>query len=156
MKKVATVISELSVETAISLASGCSITVKIDNEELIIESSDVIVQRTPRDGMVVASAGNVMVVIETMLTPELVREGLAREFVSKVQNLRKDMGLEVSQRIMIDFVADDELSLAIKEHYSYIVNETLAIVCQTISSILDGQILDINGHNCKICIVPKL
>ena len=110
----------------------------------------MVVQRTPREGLVVAASENVIVAIETALTPELVREGLAREFISKLQNLRKDADFEVTQRIAVDFVAGEEIAVAIQAHRDYIMGEILAVSCQSASELSSGADLDLNGHTCRV------
>jgi isoleucyl-tRNA synthetase len=150
MKQAAAAISALPAEAAALLASGRPVTVEVEGEAAKIEAADVVIQRTPREGMVVAAAESVIVAIETALTPELVREGLAREFVSRIQNLRKEADFEVSQRIAIDFVADEEVAAAVQAHRAYIANETLAVACMRMTALPDGAALDLNGHACQV------
>ena len=151
MKLAAAAIAALPAAEAVLLAAGRPVTVDMDGTFEKIEPTDVVVQRTPREGLVVAAQENVIVAIETALTPELICEGLAREWVSKIQNLRKEADFEVSQRIAIDFIADDEVAAAIKTHRGYILSETLAVAClrmQTLPS--PGAELDLNGHVCQV------
>ena len=61
------------------------------------------------------------------MTPELIRGGYAREVVNRIQRARKEVGLEVSDRIEVAYAADPEISLAIEEHKSHIKTETLAV-----------------------------
>jgi isoleucyl-tRNA synthetase len=151
MKAVAAVISALPAEAAVMLAAGRPVTVELDGETARIEAADVVVQRTPREGMVVAAGESVIVAIETAVTPELAREGLARELVSRIQNLRKEADFEVSQRIAIDFVADEEVAAAVQAHRAYIANETLAVACLRMTALPDGgAMLDLNGHTCQV------
>ena len=150
MKLAAAAIAALPSGQAAQLAAGKSIQTIIDNNHETIEPTDVVVQRTPRDGLVVAAEGNVIVAIEIKLTPELVREGLAREFVSKVQNLRKEADFEVSQRIVIEFAAGDEVAAAIQAHRPYIESETLAISCVRQAKLPDATELDLNGRACRV------
>ena len=150
MKLAAAAIAALPSHEAALLAAGKPVTVMMDGASEKIEPADVVVQRTPREGLVVAAEGNVIVAIETALTPELVCEGLAREFVSKVQNLRKDADFEVSQRIGITFATDDETATAIKTHGAYIATETLALSCVREAEMPEGADLDLNGHTCRV------
>jgi len=151
MKVVAALIAQLPQASAAALATGLHATIDVAGESLRLEPTDVVVQRTPREGLVVAAEENVIVAIETTLTPELVREGLAREFVSKIQNLRKEADFEVSQRIVIEFAADDEIGAALKAHHAYIVGETLALACERMRELPDdGADLELNGHACRV------
>jgi isoleucyl-tRNA synthetase len=150
MKLAAAAIAALPPDEAAILAAGRPVTVNVDGALEKIEPADVVVQRTPREGLVVAAEENVIVAIETALTPALLCEGLAREFVSKIQNLRKDAEFEVSQRIAIDFVADEETAAALKAHRAYIAGETLAVSCVRMQELPAGADLDLNGHTCRV------
>ena len=93
------------------------------------------------------------VALDTELDPGLISEGLAREFVNRVQNLRKDSGFEVTDRIAIAYRAGERLSAVLREHRGYIQNETLAVA---FSDTPDGEgntsEVDLNGESCSISI----
>ena len=96
-----------------------------------IRITDVILERKPTGGpssrMVTASQGAITVVLDTELTPELVAEGLAREFTSVLQQARKDAGLDISDRIAVTWdSADSELAAALELHATTIAGEVLA------------------------------
>ncbi len=125
------------------LGTGNGWTKEIEGIE--ITSDDVLVTRSPKEGLVVASEGAVVVGLETLLTPELVAEGLAREFVSHVQSMRKEADFEVVQRITVTVKADDELKDALEKHAQYVKNEILATSLLW-SEDIDAQECDLNGH----------
>ena len=125
------------------LGTGNGWTKEIEGIE--ITSDDVLVTRSPKEGLVVASEGAVVVGLETSLTPELVAEGLAREFVSHVQSMRKEADFEVVQRITVTVKADDELKDALEKHAQYVKNEILATSLLW-SEDIDAQECDLNGH----------
>jgi isoleucyl-tRNA synthetase len=87
--------------------------------------------------------------LETQLTPELVAEGLAREFVSHVQNMRKEADYEVTQRIKIELAGDDEMAAAANAYADYIKSETLAVEMKVSSG--SGEI-ELNGHKVQIVV----
>ena len=118
-------------------------------EGIEIAPEDVLVNRQPKAGLVVASEGPVVVGLETALTPELVAEGLAREFVSHVQAMRKEADYEVTQRIRVTVEADDELKAAIEAHRAYATAETLATALD-FAACGDAPSVDLNGHAAKI------
>jgi isoleucyl-tRNA synthetase len=118
-------------------------------EGIEIAPEDVLVNRQPKAGLVVASEGAVVVGLETALTPELVAEGLAREFVSHVQAMRKEADFEVTQRIRVTVEADDELKAAIEAHRAYATAETLAVALD-FAACGDAPSVDLNGHAAKI------
>ena len=99
-------------------------TVELQGETFTKE--DFLIERGPKDDRLIATEAGVTVLLDTQLTPDLIREGLARELVNRVQKLRKDSGLQISDRIKLGFVADAELAAAIADHKDYIAGETLA------------------------------
>jgi len=155
MKLVAKAIAALDHETLVSLAGGGDTSIDLDGETVVLTGEDIVIERIPRSGLVVASEGQLVVALETELTAALVQEGLAREFVSKVQNLRKAADLEVTQRIRIAFESDSDLQDAVAAYAEYVAAEVLATDCSAAASVQDGEQLDINGHACKIEIVPE-
>jgi len=122
---------------------------KIVVEGIEISSDDVLVTRTPKAGMVVASEGGVVVALETALTPELIAEGVAREFVSHVQAMRKEADFEVTQRINVTVDSDDALRAALDAHAEYVKTETLALSL-TFAACPDAPETDLNGHVARI------
>ncbi|MBO4630418.1 MAG: hypothetical protein J5858_00705, partial [Lentisphaeria bacterium] len=97
-----------------------------------------------------ASEDGVTIALNTELTPELIAEGYAREFVSKVQNLRKETGLEVTDRIEVEYAAGPEVAAALESFRDYITNETLS---STFEAAADAEHeFDLNGKNCKVTV----
>ena len=118
-------------------------------EGVDVSADDVLVTRTPKAGLVVASEGAVVVGLETALTPELVAEGNAREFVSHVQNMRKEADFEVTQRIRVTVSADAEVRAAVEAHRDYVMNEILATVLEFADGV-DAHETVLNGHTAAI------
>ena len=150
MKMVAALIAKLSSAQAAALAANRAVALDVAGETVSLTAEDVVVQRTPKSGMVVASEGDVIVGIETALTPDLIREGVARELVSRVQNLRKDADFEVTQRIAVAIDCDKEVEAAVSQHADYVKTETL---CEALSfgHVAEG-LFDLNGHDVKIAV----
>jgi isoleucyl-tRNA synthetase len=117
-------------------------------EGIEITADDVLVTRSPKAGLVVASEGATVVALETALTPELVAEGLAREFVSHVQSMRKEADFEVTQRIDVAVETDAEMRAALEAHIDYVKGETLAIALEFRE--VAAEATDLNGHSAKI------
>jgi isoleucyl-tRNA synthetase len=99
---------------------------------------------------VVASEGQLVIALETKLTPELVQEGIAREIVNRLQNKRKNDGLEVSDRIRRWYHTDDEVRAAEDKSLDYINAETLCLESQFVAAkppdLTGWEEMDINGH----------
>ena len=139
-----------AVAAAIAAMTSFSGSATVEGFELTAE--DVLVTRKPKAGMVVASEGAIVVGLETALTPELVAEGLAREFVSHVQSMRKEADFEVTQRIVVTAEVDADVQAALTTHADYVKNETLATelnfgACPDSPALSD---VDLNGHAAKI------
>ncbi len=101
----------------------------LQHDDVTIGAKDILIDRKPVEGIrAAASSGQVTVVLDTHLTQELRLEGLARDFVNRVQKLRKEFGFEVTDRIIVKYMtACPRLSTALGEHREYVMLETLAV-----------------------------
>lgn len=123
---VANAIKEFGKSEIVKLESGQNVTINIGGEDISISKEDVEILGSEIKGWVVESAEGVTVAIDSELTPELIDEGLAREFVNRIQNMRKDAGFEVIDRIKIKYSGNAQLLEAVSAFKDYIANETLA------------------------------
>jgi len=154
-KAAAKAIAELEADVVEALATGQGTSIAVDGENVELAPEDVVIERIPREGLVVASEGALVVAIETELTDDLVREGLAREFVNKVQNTRKNMSLEVTQRIKLEICTDGAVSEAVNQFEDYIKAETLCVdYALSADKPKDATNWDINEHQCSISVTP--
>ncbi|MDE0142380.1 MAG: isoleucine--tRNA ligase [Caldilineaceae bacterium] len=112
-------------DLASRLEAGQTVTVEDEGEEYAVEPEDVEVRRTPSAGLAVAEDGGYLVAVTTTLTPELELEGHARELVRRVQQLRKDSELDISDRIALTLSESPLVGKLLSVHESYIVEETL-------------------------------
>ncbi|MDZ7346406.1 MAG: isoleucine--tRNA ligase [candidate division KSB1 bacterium] len=99
----------------------------IDGHEVLITTEDVTVKTESKPGLAAASEGDLTVGLKTEITTELLHEGLAREFVNRIQNLRKEADLEVTDRIRLSVAASGVMAEALKAMRSYVQNETLTV-----------------------------
>jgi isoleucyl-tRNA synthetase len=126
--KVSAAIGELEPgQAARSLLAGEPVSVTVDGIRLEIQPDEVEVRSEARSGLVVASEGAYLAALKTELTPALVREGLAREFVRRVQDLRKQAELDIADRIRLYVTATPDLIAALQAHREYVMGETLAV-----------------------------
>ena len=138
------ILAGLSDAEITKLNKGKSIKVTIDDTEYDIDSSYTDIRITAKEGYDVGMENNLFVILNTVRTEELILEGIAREFVSKVQNIRKQEDYHVADRITINYNGDEDMKKAIDMFKDYIMNETLAT-----EIILDENInteLELNGH----------
>ena len=133
---------------AAALEQSGSYELMLDGEAVSITKDFVDVNISAKEGFAVAMENNVFTILETTVTPELVNEGLARELISKVQQMRKQKDFDMMDRICIYLTADAEVQAAVAEFADYIKKETLA---DTISGERSGLAeYDLNGHKTGI------
>ncbi len=128
VKTVSEMIKNFSKQEIAKIESGETITINVDGEDLTLTSEDVEIISTEITGWVVEAEGGITVAIDTELDENLIEEGLAREFVNRIQNMRKDAGFDVTDKIVINYSGDKNLIKAIKNFNQYIKTETLAEV----------------------------
>jgi isoleucyl-tRNA synthetase len=128
---VAKKIKEMTSAEVIQLDQTGTFTTEVNGTPVTIQREDVSVSAQSIEGWLVETAEGLTVALDTTLRPELVNEGLAREFVNRVQNMRKDAGFSVTDRIRINFESSERVSAAILLMSDYIKSETLATQIQT-------------------------
>ena len=112
-------------------------------------TSDLVEKRiNSKEGYNVAVENNNVIILNTELTRDLLNEGLARETVSKIQNLRKSNDFDIADRINIYYSSNDEYSMNIKDYLDFIRKETLALNIERVSELTD--IVDINEYQVGI------
>ncbi|MBQ7189873.1 MAG: isoleucine--tRNA ligase [Kiritimatiellae bacterium] len=152
MKLVAGAIANLDTTQIVTLLNGGTVKLTLsDGSDAEIGEGDVTLRRAPKNGLVVASAGDVVIAVETELTLPLVQEGLAREFVSRVQNLRKEADFDVVQRITVTVDGDAELRTAVESFADYCKGETLADEIR-FAPLPDIEEVVLNGHSTKLSV----
>jgi isoleucyl-tRNA synthetase len=154
VKQVAGLIARLSSEEVESLAAGRPLLLSLNGQEVELTAEDVVIEHQPHEESVVAAEGGIVVALDTSLTPALIDEGLAREFVSKLQNMRKAADLEVTQRIRVRYAGDDEVRRAVVSFQDYIKAETLAVELTAAQGAGGAVEWDLNGHACSIALEP--
>jgi isoleucyl-tRNA synthetase len=114
-------------ESALKLLDGINLVVSVAGKYYEIQPEEVEVHTDAREGFEVAAEGPYLAALEIDLTPDLVNEGLTREFVRRVQALRKDGGLDIADRIRLYYTATPKLTEAVQAFEEYIKAETLAV-----------------------------
>jgi isoleucyl-tRNA synthetase len=123
---VADLIKEFNKNEIAALEIGDKIKAKVKDEEIEIGKDDVEIISSEITGWLVEAEEGVTVALDTELSEELIAEGLAREFVNRIQNMRKDAGFDVTDRIKIKFYGSNRIVEAVNSFNKYISNETLA------------------------------
>ena len=148
MKDYQTALSDLDKDNIDLLLKEETITIDFDGGRLDITPDMVDIRIDAKEGFNVGMVNNKFIILNTELTRDLLLEGLAREAVSKIQNLRKTTGLEISDRIKLYYNGDDEIKETFNMFKKYIMDETLSVVFEETNNNLD--IIDINGHEVGI------
>jgi isoleucyl-tRNA synthetase len=125
--RIAEAVRALDSERLAAFRGGKGLSVAVDGQEIALEPDDLEVVQQARGAFAVASEGPYTAALDPALTPELRAEGLARELVNRVQRLRKDAGLEVSDRIELAVSGGADVRNAVQAHRDFIRGETLAI-----------------------------
>ena len=126
MKAISQAISQFTSEDISTIEQEESYPLNIEGSEIQIDLSDVVITTEDIPGWVVTSMNGNTVALDISLSDNLISEGLAREVINRVQNLRKDLGFEVTDRIEITLSAEEKLANAINNNLNYICSETLA------------------------------
>ena len=139
LKAVVQAIGNLNSKEIQLLEEHKSIEIKVNGELVHLDETEVEVFFKDIEGWQVAQYDGMTVALDMTLTPELKKEGLARELINRIQNHRKDSGLEVTDQIEIYLKAEEELQAAVSENKSYILSETLAKEL-TFKTVLEGGV----------------
>jgi len=153
MKAVAARVQKLSQDELRAYQTVGSLAFELDGTNVILEHGDIEIIAEDVEGWLVSSEGAVTVALDTAMTPELLSEGMAREFVNRVQNLRKDSGFDVTDRIAIYVNSDSrEILDAVTSFSDFIQQETLASAISTDGLPSEGTSteFDILGHSLTV------
>ena len=156
MKAVSAALAGFSQNDISLLEKEGSFTLHIDGEPLTLNVTEVDISAEDIPGWSVASKGSLTVALDITISEQLRKEGEAREFVNRIQNLRKDSGFELTDRININIVENERLANSINEYKNYICAEILADSINFVSNISDGTEIEINNISLQVSILKKL
>lgn len=123
-------------------------TFRLIDIDLVAEDVDIITEDMP--GWLVANNGILTIALDIELTDALVEEGIARELVNRIQNLRKTSGLEITDRIAIEIERRDEIAAAVEHCREYIASQVLATSLTLVDKVTEPQVLDMDGYTVNI------
>lgn len=148
IKEFTSYLETLSDEEFKSLQNGESIIISLSGEELEVTNEMIEIRAVSKEGYNAGMENNHVIILNTELTRELLLEGIAREFVSKVQNMRKENDYNVEDRIIITYNGDNDVLEAITTFNDYVKKEVLAVEL-LVDANLNNQV-DLNGHSANI------
>jgi len=126
MKSVAAAMDALSQEQIAELEKQGTIDIEVEGQQLTVEAVDVDIISEDIPGWLVANDGNLTVALEVELTEDLKNEGMARELINRIQNIRKESGLEITDRISVILAPNDDVKKAVDSFADYIKTQVLA------------------------------
>jgi len=158
MKVVALKVKALTTDQITAYERDGELLLQIDEDEQIrLTSGEIEVSRTGLEGWSVESDGKLTVALDTEITPELENEGIAREFINRIQNMRKEADFDVVDRISIGFSGSDKVQNAVESTAEYIKTETLADTIELNKLDVFDYVKSwaIDGEDCEITIRRK-
>ncbi len=150
MKTVAAAIQAMGADDIQKLENSGSIA--LTGTEYVISSEDVEIIAEDVEGWQVANLGRLTVALDIHISPELKEEGIARELINRIQNLRKEKGFEVIDRILVTISDNKEVQQAVNNNFSYICTEILADSLNFDSALANGDAIEIDGENLLLSI----
>ena len=151
MKSLAAAIQSMSQEDILAFEAAGTFTLKVEGQDATVERTDVEIISEDIPGWLVANEGRLTVALDITVTESLRKEGLARELVNRIQNLRKSNGYDITDNINVTILSTDEMDDAIKEFNEYIANQVLAVSVEiTEHAISDATVLDFEDFNLSV------
>ncbi|MBF0596560.1 isoleucine--tRNA ligase [Faecalibacter rhinopitheci] len=155
MKAISAATAQLSNDEIVKLEAEGKIDLVIDNKTYTLEVEDFEITTKDIPGWTVSSNSTLTVALDLQLSDELVNEGIARELVNRVQNLRKETGLEVTDKIKLQIKNDEPIVKAVESNKEYICSETLTVELEILDTVKDGIEVEINGISTMITVLKK-
>ena len=151
MKSLAAAIQGMSQENILAFEAAGTFTLNVEGQDATVELADVEIISEDIPGWLVANEGRLTVALDITVTESLRKEGLARELVNRIQNLRKSNGYDITDKINVTVLSSDEMDDAIKEFNEYIANQVLAVSVEiTEHAISDATVLDFEDFNLSV------
>ena len=147
-RTIATQMASLSQDQIAQLETEGSIRLDIEGEEAVVDASDVEIISEDIPGWLVSNEGNLTVALEIELTDELLNEGMARELINRIQNIRKESGLEITDRVAVTVASNEQTDKAIAEYADYIKTQVQADELNI--GVNDGEAVDFDDFTLNI------
>ncbi len=154
MKLIAKLISEMSQSDIVEFEKNGQFTFDVNGAPATVETCDVEIISEDIPGWLVANEGNLTVALDITVTDELKREGIAREIVNRIQNIRKDKDFDITDRIKVAISANENSDAAIEEYKEYISKQVLAdeIIVKNLDGAEDAIDLDMDGYLLQVTV----
>jgi isoleucyl-tRNA synthetase len=154
MKDAAKIIEGLSEADIVTVVGGGSVSIEVAGNKVELNTENLVIQRSEKEGLKVMNEDSLTVALDPHLTPELIEEGMIRDLVRGIQNLRKENGFEVTDRISLKLFGEESMKAAIEKYKDYIFQETLSESWQWEQNG-DSQAIDCGESEC-FCSMTKV
>jgi isoleucyl-tRNA synthetase len=155
MKEVASLLNRFTQEQIALLEKEGQYSLSLQDEEVILQANEVEISSEDIPGWMVATKGSLTVALDITVTPELEQEGHAREFVNRIQKIRKDSGFELTDRIIVKVAAVNHLKNALAQFKDYICAEILADDLEILPDFEGGNEIEVNDIQLKVIVLKK-
>jgi isoleucyl-tRNA synthetase len=155
MKAVSALLAAFTQEQIALLEKEGQYNLPVDGEELILQADEVEIASEDIPGWLVANKGTLTVALDVTITPRLEQEGNAREFVNRIQKIRKDSGFELTDRIEVQVAAGNGLKNSLAQFKDYICAEILADKLELVPEIANGTDIEVNDIQLKVIVSKK-
>ena len=142
MKQVAALVASFTQEQIAAVESNAETIIKVEDTEFVTTAADFEITSEDMPGWLVASEGKLTVALDITITDELRREGVARELVNRIQNIRKESGFEVTDKIRVEIEATELTTPAIESFAEYIAQQTLALEVKASAAPAGDKVVD--------------
>lgn len=156
MKQIAVQVNQFNQNDIQAFERNQGATITVEGQEVILDNNDVEITTQDIPGWLVQTEGAVTVALDITISKELKEEGIAREFVNRIQNLRKDSGFEVTDKIALKILQHNEINEAINNNKNYICTETLASQLDVVSELNEGVNVEIDQNLSTLILIEKI
>ncbi len=151
MKQLAAEVQAMSQDAIADMENSGSYTFQIEGQPAVVELADVEIISQDIPGWLVANAGNLTVALDVTITEALKKEGIARELVNRIQNIRKSSGFDITDRILIKISDKEQIQEAVAEYNGYITSQVLADSIE-LTDVTDGQEIDMDDYILQVSV----
>ncbi len=153
MKTVAQMLTEFSQEQIAELEKNGQYTLDVAGASVVVEKGDVEILSEDIPGWLVANNGQITIALDVTITDALKEEGIAREFVNRIQNIRKSSGFEITDKIIVEIEKKAEINVAVEHFAQYIASQVLANEVKLVDSISGATELDFDDYKVNVKVV---
>jgi isoleucyl-tRNA synthetase len=155
MKAVSTALTGFSQEQIALLEKEGQISLQVEGETLVLQLAETEISSEDIPGWTVAGKGKLTVALDITVTPELEAEGYAREFVNRIQKIRKDAGFELTDRVLVKVQAPAGLTNSLASFKTYICDEILADSLEFSNEMVEATTIEINEETIQVQVTKK-